>query len=1515
MGEGDFSSFFRRATGAAPFPYQVELALAPELPQVLHVATGAGKTAAAILGWLWRRCAHPDAAVRRGTPRRLVYCLPMRVLVEQTHTAAALWLERLGLRNQVGLHMLLGGAVDDDWLLRPEQEAILIGTQDLLLSRALGRGYGLSRFRWPVAFGLLNSDCLWVADEVQLLGAGLATTVQLDAFRTRFGTAGPVHTLWMSATLSPGWLETVDRPAPPPGAVLRLAAADLADPRLRTRLEADKRLFALAAGSLRDRAYPRRLAAAVREVHRPETLTLVVLNTVERAQALFRELQRGRGAGPGLLLLHSRFRGRERQEQQAALAAPLPPAGRIAVATQVVEAGVDLDARQLITELAPWPSLVQRLGRCNRRGEAPGARVLWVDVEDRAAAPYDPGELARAREILGTLEGQPVCPAALPQIDLDPPDGEVLRARDLLDLFDTAPDLSGNDVDVSRFIRAAGDPDVQVFWRHWEQGAPPDPELPAPGREELCPVPVYQFKEYLRQGRPAWVWDHLDEGWRPLRADALRPGLLILLPAAAGGYRRELGWDPAATDPVPPVAPAADLAPPEGVRDDHPTFSGAWQTLAAHTEAVVAALAALLSRLPAAAPWRPALELAARWHDAGKAHTEFQHTMRAAGPPGQDPAVIWAKSGGDRRRHRRRHFRHELASLLAFLQVAPAAPGPQLDLAAYLVASHHGRVRLAIRSLPGEAAPPRPGARHALGGLGGRPAPARRPGRRRDPAAPAAGQPRLHGPGAGARRTAHLVGADPGPAGQPGPGPLPPGPAGSLPAGRRCPGQRRGGDTMTQQAVILAGCTPEPLAGYLKALGVLRLVALHPEADPQARGHWQREGFCLLSRLDRAALVEFFLHTYRPTPVLAPWNGGSGFWDRTAAGRALARVRQSTSPRLTPYREAIAAATAALAALGLAGRGKPRDEDKERLLRALRARLPDGALPWLDATTVLAADAPRFAPILGTGGNDGRLDFTANFMQRLELVLPFAQGAALPAQSRAWLEAALFQAGAPPLVAASTGQYNPGGVGGPNATRGLEGSALVNPWDYILLMEGAMAFAGAAARRLGSLGGPRAAFPFTVEAAPVGTGTLAPGEMAAARAEIWVPLWDKPATYAAVQHLLGEGRAQAGRRQARSGVDFSRAVAGLGVDRGIHSFQRYGILRRNGLAYLAAPLGRFAVQAREHVHLIEDLDPWLEEWRRFVRGDAVPERLHRVLRGLEAAIFAYCAEGGPRALQEVLAAAGRAERALAASPKQQRPRPLQNLSPGWLTACDDGTPEFHLAAALAGIDDPEVGPLRCQLEPVQEQGRRVAWAPGGSAVPWAEANLAASLVALLERRLILAGRAGLERVPVAGRRRAPLAAVQAFLGGGLDEERLGDLLWALVAVRGPLATTAAPGPVHPSVPAGLNRAYALLKLLFWPEPLRLPGHAGAIHLRAEPAILQHLRAARLTTALATACRRLWASGLVPLGWARSPRRQPPAYTPPAGGTLRLAGALLIPVAGLPVLSRLVLRPPEKEEEW
>jgi CRISPR-associated endonuclease/helicase Cas3 len=756
----NFAEFFAGATGERPFPFQERFARDPS--PLVNIPTGLGKTAMAIIAWVWRRYGAGEAILRQ-TPRRLIYCLPMRVLVEQTRDNAIVWLKNLrtaGLvAHDVPVCVLMGGVDEDDWDIHPEREAIIIGTQDMLLSRALNRGYAASRSRWPMQFGLLHSDSLWVFDEIQLMGSGLATTAQLEAFRRLLpqesaDTAKNRHgcqSVWMSATLRPEWLKTVDfkENIDDQGRVdaqdaLSLADADHANEQVSNRWNA-KKPVARAANEIGD---PAALAAEVRQAHRPGTRTIVVVNTVRRACDLFEALERqvagASGAGDGgsgrtrrkhgenppdaaivastsspkLVLLHSRFRPSDRQARVDNVLADPPAEGTIIVSTQVIEAGVDVSATTLFTELAPWASLVQRIGRCNRRGEEnQDSCVRWIDVPNQDAAPYDPEDMKKARETLEAIGQRPeaqrsVSLAALSTLDvkLSFTHTHVVRRRDLIDLFDTTPDLAGNDIDIDRFVREVEDSDVRVFWRVWDRPrgheAPPADE-PAPRREELSPAPIGAFRDFAKKQRgEIWRWSFLEEMWEKVDAAGITPGQLFLVHADAGGYSEQRGWTGNPADkPTLESAPALVRAGRfDGNESDANSRIGVWQLLAQHTDEVSHELEGILAALkPGEAE---ALRIAVRWHDCGKAHEVFQ----AALPDGiPDATKRWAKAVGRWKRYGRRHFRHELASALAVLQrphdTLRTLSDEVLTLVAYLVAAHHGKVRLSIRSLPKELRP------------------------------------------------------------------------------------------------------------------------------------------------------------------------------------------------------------------------------------------------------------------------------------------------------------------------------------------------------------------------------------------------------------------------------------------------------------------------------------------------------------------------------------------------------------------------------------------------------------------------------------------------------------------------------------------------------------------------------------------------------------------------------------------------------------------------------------------
>lgn len=713
----DFATFFRNATrdeahphGRSPFRYQAHFADNSDLPDLVRAPTGAGKTATVVLGWLWRYFHRNDA------PRRLVYCLPMRVLVEQTCREAKKWVKALQL--DVRVRVLMGGEDAEEWDLNPEKPAVLIGTQDMLLSRALNRGYGMSRFRWPMHYALLNNDCLWVFDELQLMGSGVSTSAQLAGLRRALPTFGACPSVWMSATMDRSWLATVDHRAHVSGLrELRLTPAELTNGELGRRMRAKKVLCRaeLSTDAGDKKGYGKAVAEAVASNFQGGSLTLVVLNTVDRAKAVFEALAKKKPDGD-LLLLHSRFRPRERAQLVKRLT-EMAATGGIVVATQVVEASVDISARALFTELAPWSSVVQRLGRCHRYGEltdrGQNGEAFWFDLPDeKLAPPYGADDLDLAREHLRDLEGQDVAPAELEtyqerrEIKLPFEHVHVVRRRDVIDLFDTSPDLSGNDIDVSRFVRG-DDPetDVELFWREIDASAPAkDQDQPAPRRDELCPAPLWQVQDFLDgrgkgKGRVAYRWDHLADAWRPIRGPDLRPGLVLLIPASVGGYSwdpgrglRSMGADPLLKGPA----------------------SGGALTIKQHTEDVCTELGVLLSHFPTfPSAWRAHLQRAARWHDVGKGHWAFQKGVRRANEALRRD-LLWAKSGGNGPLyHGRRYFRHELASTLAALQC-----GLPFEVA-YLIATHHGKVRLSIRSLPGEEPPDDQEPRFALGAYQG----------------------------------------------------------------------------------------------------------------------------------------------------------------------------------------------------------------------------------------------------------------------------------------------------------------------------------------------------------------------------------------------------------------------------------------------------------------------------------------------------------------------------------------------------------------------------------------------------------------------------------------------------------------------------------------------------------------------------------------------------------------------------------------------------------------------------
>lgn len=795
--------------------------------------------------------------------------------------------------------------------------------------------------------------------------------------------------------------------------------------------------------------------------------------------------------------------------------------------------------------------------------------------------------------------------------------------------------------------------------------------------------------------------------------------------------------------------------------------------------------------------------------------------------------------------------------------------------------------------------------------------------------------------------------------------------------------------------VTLKGCRPEPLASYLKALAVLRLVS--EQKDPQAKGFWKNGEFHIQSNLDGPSLVDFFANTYSPTPIVSPWNGGSGFYEGdSTAGRDA--ILKNEDPRLASYRGAIAAVlgwpemprsdmtvealikaleaeisskkgkaadsvqeliqdakASALQAAKATGHPDPlkmkiseiealgeqkreksvseyqriarkvrtqlvklvRDEKKPQIIRACRNRLDPKAIEWVDAAIVIGHDDKKICPpLLVSGGIDGRLDFSNKEMELVSDMLLSVNRES----SRELLQNSLFDDPTSNLVAAPAGQLDPGRAGGFNQGSGnsaiMQKEFPINPWDYILSLEGSIAWAGSVSRRQGTKSGRYASSPFTVRQSPVGYSSSSSRDPPNSNGEIWTPVWENPTGYPELRAFLSEGRAEIGRRPAKNGIEFAEAVASLGVDRGVSEFVRYALLKRRGTNLVAVPLSHFPVVERREADLIRQLDPILTRVDRFLRdfpGDGPPAQLASARRGIDEALYDVLLSGGKSKMKALVACLGRLERLLSIRDLNKPPalpRPLSGLAIGWILACDDGSTEVRLAASLASIRGTgKVGPLRANLSPVDPL-MNWKWASNGRGQRnWEGNSLSWRLMSALGQRTMDHQRGESIAPPFFGAIRLNPGDIAAYIDGDIDESLLEALLFGFA-----LLDWTRPDPAEklreinfrwtrPVNDRPIPWSWAQLKMLFLPAGPAGPD-GNSIRMPPEPSVLPLLRAGRVEEACNVAQRRLFAAGLSPLK----------AAFPDSTNGARLGASLLFPVQTTSEITKRALSSVDKGKE-
>jgi CRISPR-associated endonuclease/helicase Cas3 len=618
MTSPSFREFFTELWGVPPFGWQERLAaqvVGAGWPSTLDLPTGVGKTAAIDVA-VWHLAVSAGRA-----PRRILFVVDRRVVVDAAYERAKALADRLrdadtgttrgvvadalrriaGSRGEPLVAVRLRGGVprERDWAVSPLQPVVAASTVDQVGSRLLFSGYGVSPLRRSMEAALMGTDALVFLDEAHLSEPFRQTLDGLGQLRRN--DPGVTRAVALSAT-----------PGAAPEDTFCLTASEWSEPALGPRLTAPKRA-ALELVPDDDGALVDALVRAARgHVASGAGTVLVITNRVAFARRAFTRVAaedptvqaflvtgRARSIDRDIEALRWLPRFRAGRDDDDAPRDPLDAPPAVLVATQCVEAGVDLDADALVTESAALDALRQRFGRLNRRGRlrtaatAPATIVHrrrpkgYIDPVYGEALPRTWDQLSRwatpYRKLRVVDFGSSAMRDRLTQCEdvallLTPrPDAPILLPSHLDAWEETS--AQGQQAAPELFLHGPAAPaEVSVCWRRdlvaAIEGLPSD-EIAAwhqfsldalpPVPEELLPLPVWTVRRWLGdalngQDEMADVegqrWTDEEEATRSFRAGVTRGRFAYRLDADGAWVRIN---HPLAVRPGDLIAVGSDL--------------------------------------------------------------------------------------------------------------------------------------------------------------------------------------------------------------------------------------------------------------------------------------------------------------------------------------------------------------------------------------------------------------------------------------------------------------------------------------------------------------------------------------------------------------------------------------------------------------------------------------------------------------------------------------------------------------------------------------------------------------------------------------------------------------------------------------------------------------------------------------------------------------------------------------------------------------------------------------------
>lgn len=568
VSEINFTTAFRALTGMTwpeeqPFPWQRELYekwfSQGKFPDACILPTGLGKTSV-IAVWLIA------LANRKPVPRRLVYVVNRRTVVDQTTDEVMKYRENLataGIPGSLAISTLRGQFADNrEWSADPSRPAVICGTVDMIGSRLLFSGYGIGFKSRPLHAGFLGQDVLLVHDEAHLEPAfqNLLTAIQREQHECERvdGVPWPKLRVMQLTATSRG-----------SGTVFRLTPEDLDNPRVQKRIGAkkaihlhetkDEKMLAdeIASLALKHKESGRAVLVFVRKVDHVDKVVARLNKEKQKVQRLTGTL---RGLERDRLVEDPIFRhflpNNELKDGTVYL-----------ICTSAGEVGVNISADHLVCDLTTFDSMAQRFGRVNRFGICTRTRIDIVCPKEFDQ--NDDLDLRRKKtfELLQKLKGNG-SPAALEKLDSDArrkafaPQPTTLPTSDILfdnwALTSIPGNLPGRPA-VEPYLHGVSaweSPETQVAWREevdvitnelLARYKPADLLEDYPLKpHELLRVPSYRaFKHFealakRRPDDPAWVVDGVDNidvlTMKELSHEKDRiNGKTVLLPPAAGG--------------------------------------------------------------------------------------------------------------------------------------------------------------------------------------------------------------------------------------------------------------------------------------------------------------------------------------------------------------------------------------------------------------------------------------------------------------------------------------------------------------------------------------------------------------------------------------------------------------------------------------------------------------------------------------------------------------------------------------------------------------------------------------------------------------------------------------------------------------------------------------------------------------------------------------------------------------------------------------------------------------------